>query len=98
MGHKSNSEIFSSYMSKTSGVDVQGMYRGSEQADLRQLMGISLNKKDDAPTRISAAGYEEALSDPDYVKIASQICEEGGGMMIIRAVVKSTFPPCCSEP
>jgi hypothetical protein len=44
MGHKSNSDIFSHYTSKISGVDVHALYRGAEEQDLRQMMGISLNK------------------------------------------------------
>jgi hypothetical protein len=37
------------------------------------MMSISINKKDDAPTRISDAGYEEALSDTNYIKLAAEL-------------------------
>jgi hypothetical protein len=64
MGHHSNSKTFSSYQSKVADVDLQGLYRGAEKRDLTRVMGISLNRKDDAPTRVSEAGYAEVLSDP----------------------------------
>jgi hypothetical protein len=73
MGHRSDSKVFSSYQSKVSSVDLQALFRGKDQQNLQHMMSISLNKKDNAPTRISDAGYEEALSDTNYVKVVAEL-------------------------
>jgi hypothetical protein len=88
MGHKSNSEIYSAYMSKTSPVDLQGMYRNLEQQNLQPMMCISLNKKKDAPKRISTAQHRAALMDPSYQALAAEVtalhealCHEYGSLV-----------------
>lgn len=69
IGHKSDSKIFSSYMSRVTDVDLQALFRGEEQHDLKRMMSISLNRKDDAPTRISDTGYTDILTDPALVAL-----------------------------
>jgi len=64
MGHKSNSEIYSHYLPRVTDVDLQALFRGTEPQDLRKMMSIGLNRKDNAPTRISNAGYADVLADP----------------------------------
>lgn len=83
MGHKSDSKVFSSYMSKVTDVDLQALFRGKEQHDLRRMMSISLNRKVDAPTRISDAGYTDVLADlaltaleREFSTIQAAICSE----------------------
>jgi hypothetical protein len=63
MGHKSNSEIYSHYQPRVTDVDLQALFRGTEPQDLRKMMSIGLNRKDNAPTRISNAGYADVFAD-----------------------------------
>jgi hypothetical protein len=56
-------------MSRVTDVDLQALFRGEEQHDLNRMMSISLNRKDDAPTRISDTGYTDILTDPALVAL-----------------------------
>lgn len=88
MGHKSNSEIYSAYMSKTSPVDLQGIFRNLEQQNLQPMMCISLNKRQDAPKKISTAEHEAALMDSGYQALVAEVmalhealCQEYGSLV-----------------
>jgi hypothetical protein len=69
MGHKSDSKIFSAYQSKVSDIHLQAIYRAQQEQDMVKLMSISLNRKEDAPTRVSQAGLDEILADPAVVAL-----------------------------
>jgi hypothetical protein len=73
MGHKTNSEIYSHYQSRVSGVDLQATYRDFEQHNLQHMLSIRLNSKNNAPTRISDRGYQAVLADSGYVALDAEV-------------------------
>lgn len=73
MGHKSHSEVYSHYLSRVAAVDLQAASRGMDQHDLTNMMSVGLNKKNNAPTRVSESSYAAVLASPSYVALQSEV-------------------------
>ncbi len=100
MGHKSNSRVWSSYMSRVSKVDARSIFVGEKPKDHRAMQRISLNRKEDAPRTVSATGYDAIMQSEAYLdiarvseKLANQLREKHGSL----AAASRTADPAFAE-
>jgi hypothetical protein len=63
MGHKTASRIYSEYASKIATVDLGAFYRNQEPRSLAPMIGMLLNRRDDAPQSISDAGLAHTVGN-----------------------------------
>jgi hypothetical protein len=69
MGHKTASRIYSEYASKIATVDLGAFFRNQEPRSLGPMIGMSLNRRDDAPQSISDAGLARCRQGPEFVEL-----------------------------
>lgn len=72
MGHKTASRIYSEYASKIATVDLGALYRNQEPRSLAPMIGMLLNRRDDAPQSISDAGLAHCRQDPEFVELYTE--------------------------
>lgn len=65
MGHKDGEGVYwRSYRNQTSTVDFQAIAHRVDAEDVSMLSSISLNRRADAPTKLSEEGYRTVYNDP----------------------------------
>jgi hypothetical protein len=72
MGHKTASRIYSEYASKIATVDLGALFRNQEPRSLEPMIGMSLNRRDDAPQSISDVGLARCRQDPEFVELYTE--------------------------
>jgi hypothetical protein len=68
MGHKTNSDIYSSYHSAISSVSVQELFRNVRSTNAVELTGLSVNRLQDLPQTISLEGWQRIDQDPEVIQ------------------------------
>jgi hypothetical protein len=72
MGQQTDSDAFSTYISKTSTTDIQGLARGVSSYDLTPFSGLSLGKCSDAPLTLPAEELAAIDCHPEFVAAAKE--------------------------
>ncbi|KAJ9649484.1 hypothetical protein H2199_000259 [Coniosporium tulheliwenetii] len=68
MGHKDGDSVYwTHYRNTTSTIDWQALARNVEVQDVAMLSAMSLNKRENAPTRLSPAGFKLCYQDPELI-------------------------------
>lgn len=75
MGQQTDSAAFSTYLSKISTTDIQGLARGVSSYDLTRFSGLSLGKCSDAPLTLPAEELAAIDCHPEFVAAAKE-CED----------------------
>lgn len=65
MGHRPRSMAYSAYHSRISTIDFPAMFRDIETRPVTALSGISLNRSDEVPLRISEQGMQKVMLQDD---------------------------------
>jgi hypothetical protein len=68
IGHKTNSEIYSHYHSAISSVHVQELFRDVRAIDAADMSGLSVNRLQQLPQRISLDGWQRVEQDPEVIQ------------------------------
>jgi hypothetical protein len=71
MGHKDESRAYSHYQVRVSDVDLQALSRGLAPKDRKAMLRVGLNRRPDAPTKISEIGLAAVLAHPQLVELCN---------------------------
>ena len=71
--HDGRRDPFRPYQSRISTIDFPAMFRGLEQISVLPQAGITLNRSDNAPVRISDAGTRHVMADPEVTEATRRL-------------------------
>ncbi|KAI9887806.1 MAG: hypothetical protein M1823_000328 [Watsoniomyces obsoletus] len=97
LGHQNKASTYwSCYKAEVSTIDFHSVAPGLEAQDITMMVRVSLQRRADAPRRISQEGLQRVMMDPrlqpldeQYEKVLDEVVQQHG------MVVNASQPPTC---